>query len=146
MADSNNNAFGLVEAVVRKMPNASRKEQFAEFEQMVDDDGPDRDREIRWYYFVNMRDPIIRGDRKHSPPQQSHEQRQEYEQRVESIKDKIVLLALAMPNGKAMSACTGSEMDKFGGAYKAIAKRVGPTNTVGAVLTEEQVKALVKPG
>lgn len=140
------NPLDLVEIVVKKMPDADRKERFAEFEQLLADEGEAYERAVRWYFFVNMHDVVTRAPR-NSHQSQGVRAQQQAEQRaaVESIKGQIMLLALTMPNGKAMSVCTGSEMDKFGGAYKAIAKRVGPTNTVGAVLTEDQVKALVKP-
>jgi hypothetical protein len=53
-----------------------------------------------------------------------------------------VLLNLMMPNNKQMRHCTGAEMKGFGVAYAEIAKRVGE-NTVGAVLTEAEVRALL---
>lgn len=138
------NPLDLVEAVVKDMPNADRKERFAEFESRLSDEGEAYERAVRWYFFVNMHDVLIRGKRKDAPsPDERRQAVEEKRAAVELVKRQIALLALTMPNGKPMSACTGSEMDKFGAAYKAIAKRVGPTKTVGDVLSEEQVRVLV---
>lgn len=143
------NPLELVELVVKKMPDADRKERFAEFEQLLTEEGEAYERAVRWYFFVNMHDYLTTRRSKPLSPEARREQAaaQAAAQReaVDTIKGQIMLLALTMPNGMAMSACTGSDMDKFGGAYKAIAKRVGPRKTVGEVLTEEQVRALVKP-
>lgn len=141
-----NNPLDLVEIVVKKMPDADRKERFSEFEQLLADEGEAYERAVRWYFFVNMHDLVTRAPRVTHGAAGDRDARQRQQRAVvESIKGQIMLLALTMPNGRAMSECTGSEMDKFGAAYKAIAKRVGPTKTVGNVLTEEQVRALVKP-
>lgn len=71
-------------------------------------------------------------------------QREELTSKVEAIKEQIMLLNLEMPNGKRMRWCTGAEMEKFGARYQQIAKKVGKTKTVGEVLSEEQVKAIMK--
>ena len=63
---------------------------------------------------------------------------------VENIKQQIMLLNLEMPNGKRMRWCTGAEMEKFGGAFSRIGKKVGKSKTVGQVLSEEQVKSLMR--
>lgn len=63
---------------------------------------------------------------------------------VENIKEQVMLLNMEMPNGKRMRWCTGAEMQKFGGAFTKIGKKVGTTKTVGAVLDEKQVRQLLK--
>lgn len=71
-------------------------------------------------------------------------QRQELASKVQSFTEQIMLLNLEMPNGKRMRWCTGAEMEKFGTRYQQIAKKVGKTKTVGQVLTEDQIKAILK--
>ncbi len=56
---------------------------------------------------------------------------------------QVLLLNLAMPNGKPKRLCTGAEMSKFGKAYERIAERVGKANLVGDALTENEVRALI---
>lgn len=68
----------------------------------------------------------------------------EYARKVASIKDQVMLLNLEMPNGKRMRFCTGSEMAEFGKAYTKIAKRVGSTKLVGSVLSEQDVRRLLR--
>jgi hypothetical protein len=62
---------------------------------------------------------------------------------VANIKEQIMLLNLEMPNGKRMRWCTGAEMEKFGGAYVRIGKKVGKTKMVGSELSEQQVREIV---
>lgn len=68
---------------------------------------------------------------------------QEREAKIQEISDRL-LLNLEMPNGKRMRWCTGGEMKKFGGAYTRIGEKVGRSKTVGQVLSEDQVKAIMK--
>jgi SepF-like predicted cell division protein (DUF552 family) len=58
-------------------------------------------------------------------------------------KETILFLNMEMPNGKRMRWCTGAEMQKFGGAFTKIGKRVGSTKTVGQVLDEKQVRQII---
>lgn len=59
---------------------------------------------------------------------------------VENIKEQILLLNQEMPNGKRLRFCSGAEVAKFGAGYSKIAKKVGPTKLVGAVLSEPEVR------
>lgn len=52
---------------------------------------------------------------------------------------KVILLGLAMPNGKPLSKCTGADCRSFGGWFQALGRRVPARKTVGEVLTEDQV-------
>lgn len=62
---------------------------------------------------------------------------------VEAIKHQIIILNLEMPNGQRMRYCTGAQMEKFGGAFGRIGKKVGKTKRVGEVLSEKQVKEIM---
>lgn len=63
---------------------------------------------------------------------------------AEEVKMKIIGRALDMitPNGKKLSACNGAECVAFGGWYARIGAAVGPTRTVGEVLTNEELARL----
>jgi hypothetical protein len=50
-----------------------------------------------------------------------------------------LLLDLPMPNGKRLRDCTGDDCRHFGGWFLALATKVGPTNLVGDVLSEQEV-------
>lgn len=60
-------------------------------------------------------------------------------ERVEYIKEQIILLNQEMPNGKRARNCTLDYMYKLGGAYRKIGKQ-GSTRLVGAVYNEEQYR------
>jgi hypothetical protein len=49
-----------------------------------------------------------------------------------------------MPNNKLMKNCTGAEMAKLGSRFIRIAEKVGKDRLVGAMLTEDQFKELIK--
>lgn len=93
----------------------------------------------------NAQDGYSRGGaRRRRSPQESARERAEIAAAVENIKSQILLLNLEMPNGKRMRYCTGAEMAKFGKAYERIAKKVGSTKMVASVLSEAQVRALMR--
>jgi CheY-like chemotaxis protein len=62
-------------------------------------------------------------------------------------KAKVILLDLMMPTGKPLRDCTGAEVRKLaksvGGWLAAIAARVKPTQTVGAVLSEGELQRML---
>jgi hypothetical protein len=62
------------------------------------------------------------------------------------LKAGVILLEMTMPNGKLLRDCTGAECSKLsskiGGWLLRISKRVRPTQTVGSVLNEDQVRQL----
>lgn len=64
---------------------------------------------------------------------------------VSRIKVKA-LLNIMTPGGKKLRACTGLECLHFGGWYHLIAQRVGPTQLVGDVLDEKQLRGLYRAG
>jgi hypothetical protein len=55
---------------------------------------------------------------------------------------KLMLLELVMPNGKQLAACTGPECASFGSWFARLADKTPDGKTVGAALTEDQVRAL----
>lgn len=99
---------------------------------------------MEWYFFVNMRDYLVNSRNRNPDPVERAQSRQRQAEVVESIKAQIVMLDLTMTNGKAMRDCTGAEMAKFGNRYQRIAEKVGKAKLVGAVLNEDQVKAIMK--
>lgn len=142
---SDHNPRDLVIETVREMPDASRKERFERFWVSLGDVGVDYHRAVAWYFFVNMHDYLTTGRNQRDPVERTEAKAKQREQ-VESIKAQIVvvMLDLTMPNGKPMKDCTGAEMGRFGNRYQRIAEKVGKAKLVGAVLSEDQVKAIMK--
>lgn len=141
---SDHNPRDLVVELVKKNPDRDRKELFNSFRETLDEAGDDYRRAVEWYFFVNMYDYLVTSRRTPADPMERAQAKAKQTEMVESIKAQIVLLDLTMPNGKAMKDCTGGEMSKFGNRFQRIAEKVGKTKLVGAVLNEEQVKAIMK--
>lgn len=133
------NPIDLVKLVVEKMPNAGRKERFAEFEELLAAEGEVYERAVRWYFFVNMHDYLTT---RRSSPANSASRTSKVEDIVNKVRE-AVLLDLVMPNEKRLRDCTGAECAKFGGFYAKIARKVGKTKIVGEVLNEVQIRALL---
>lgn len=142
-AKEDNNPRDFVVEVIKKAPDATRKEQFEEFRALLADNSDEYQRAVDWYFFVNMHD-YMTSNRSRPDPVQRAEARQQQSEVVERIKAQIIMLDLTMPNGKAMKDCTGAEMARFGNRYQQIAEKVGKAKTVGSVLNEDQVKAIMK--
>lgn len=140
---TDHNPRDLVIETVKAMPEASRAERFERFRLILAEMGDEYHRAIEWYFFVNMHDYLTTA-RNQRDPMQRAEAKVKQTELVESIKAQIVMLDLTMPNGKAMKDCTGAEMAKFGNRFQKIAERVGKAKTVGSVLSEEQVKGIMK--
>jgi hypothetical protein len=103
-------------------------------------------RAVDWYFFLHMYD-YATDPRRSGPapdPVQRAEARVQRREAIQRVAAQIVMLDLTMPNGKTMRECTGAEMAKFGNRFQKIAEKVGKTKTVGAVLSEEQVRGIMK--
>jgi len=143
---SAHNPRDLVVTVLEKYPDADREEQFREFRNLLDKRADAFQRAVDWYFFLNMSTYMTTNSngRESPDPMQRAEAKARQQEMVENIKAQIVMLDLTMPNGKPMKDCTGAEMAKFGNRYQRIAAKVGKANTVGSVLNEDQVKAILK--
>lgn len=140
-----NNPRDLIIEVIEKNPEADRKTRFEEFRTLLQDSGDDYQRAVDFYFFINMHDYLTTNrSHRHRVPLDRAAAKQHQSIAVENIKAQIVMLDLTMPNGKSMRDCTGSEMATFGSRFQRIAEKVGKTKIVGAVLNEEQIKAIMK--
>lgn len=142
-AKTENNPRDLVAKVIRSRPDATRKELFQDFRQLLDEYGDEYKSAVDWYFFVNMHDYMTTNRSRPNPAQRAQEAKKKRVM-IDAIKSQIVALELIMPNGKQMGDCTGAEMQNFGGAFNAIGKKVGPKGFVGKTLTEQQVRRLLK--
>lgn len=134
----------LVLKVIEENPGIEKKQAFEMFLIAV---GTDRGywRAMAFYFFVHMWEYAFGPATRTSPdPVQRAEAKAQQAERVEQFKAQIILLDLPMANGKPMRDCTGAEMAKFGNRYQRIAEKVGKAKLVGAVLNEDQVKAIMK--
>lgn len=138
------NPLDLVSEAIEKNPTGTRAEQFEAFRELLDQHSDAYQRAVDWYFFLNMHSYNFTNRNGKSEAVDRSIRRTRQSEMVESIKAQIMLLDLAMPNGKPMRACTGAEMAKFGNRYQRIAEKVGKVRTVGMVLDEEQVRKIMQ--
>jgi hypothetical protein len=105
------------------------------------------------YPEPNQDDTPSPEERKQTAQAEKRKIEEELKQKVESaIKQKaqIILLDMVLPNGKALRDCTGRECKQMGGKMGTwlgkIAERVKPTELVGSVLKEADVRKLFPGG
>lgn len=95
---------------------------------------------------LSAQEGYVRREQARRPPSTPEQRQQRSEEIATAAKvaaQQILLLNQEMPNGKRMRFCTGEEMGKFGSGYTRIAKKVGKTKMVGAVLDEKAVRELM---
>lgn len=141
------NPRDLVIDVVKNMPDDEVKAQFEQFRTLLKEEPDGYQRAVDWYFFVNMRDYLVSNRNRPAPdPVERANAKAQQQETVERIKGQIIMLDFLMPigDGKPMRDCTGAEMARLGNRYQKIADKVGKTKTVGEVLNEEQVRALMK--
>lgn len=99
------------------------------------------------YWFANNYYSLT-GDRTPTEPRQASAQKVAA---VEAIKEKVkerirheamLLLDTVLPNGKALKDTTFGECTKIGGALKLIASKGKPSQVVGKVLSDAQLRKL----
>jgi hypothetical protein len=96
------------------------------------------------YWFTNNYRSLFK---KTMSPDEQAKRAEEFRIKREEVKAEIkrratrmVLLDLAMPNGKALRDCTGRDCKKAGGWFTKLAKMIKPDDVVGKVLSETQVR------
>jgi hypothetical protein len=137
------NPRALIVKIIEDNPDMDKKELFEIFRvELLDEPGGQR--AVEWYFFVNMYEYATTSRNRKLGPVDRAEAHQRKAEAIEKGIAQIMLLDLDMPNGKAMKDCTGAEMARFGSRFQKIADRVGKAKTVGAVLSEDQVKAIMK--
>jgi hypothetical protein len=135
----------LLLKLIEENPSMDEKELLDQYTKAVRDNYTYLDPIVE-YWFANNYHSLMRQ-------RQTPETREEKTARaiaVENVKETIkqratrmVLLDLVQPNGKALRDCTGKDCTKFGGWLANIAKKVKPTEKVGDVLSESEVRKLM---
>lgn len=137
-----NNPRDLLVRVIEDNPGAGEAEWLKSFTRAVRDDEDYLDPIIGYWFANNYRSliPVRRAT-----PQRRAAQAKARAAVVETIKLRIAAISLSfiMPNGKELRDSTGKECAQAGGWLAKIAKRVKPTEKVGSVLTEGQLRRLV---
>ncbi len=131
--------------LIEQNPDADKESLFKLFREQLDDE-PKYQEAVSLYFFINMYEyAVTRPEReKRGRAVRRTDSDIQHRQMVEQAKAQIVMLDLTMPNGKQMRDCTGAEMSAFGTRFQKIAQRVGKTKVVGAVLSEDQVRQIMK--
>jgi len=132
----------LFSEIASSHPNAGEETLRRHFRKMAraDEDYLDAiidyafDAAFRAYERQVEKQPVSAQDRAISAAKRA-EALQVHAERVEFIKEQIIMLNQEMPNGKRARNCTLDYMFRLGGAYKKIGKR-GSQKLVGSVYDE----------
>lgn len=142
----------LVAKLMAKDPGASIDDSFATFLEEIEKPRNRKHLMSALEYahanaYVALHKP---QPRKPTPAQAAQEKKQQValvEQHKQIFKVKafqIVMLDLVLPTGKALRDSTGKDCAKAGGWLAAIAKKIKPADIVGKVLSEAEVRQLMK--
>lgn len=142
----------LVAKLMAKDPGASIDDSFAMFLEEIE---KPRNRKHLMsaleYAHANAYGALHKPQPRKATPVQAAKAKVEQVALVEQAKQKIkvaavrmVLLDMVMPNGKALRDSTGKDCAKAGGWLAAIAKKIKPADIVGKVLSEAEVRELLK--
>lgn len=143
-AKEHDNPRDLVLETIKKGPSLTRKERFEDFRGLLKENNEEYQRAVDWYFFVNMHDYFTTNRSRPADPVERAEARQRQSETVERIKAQIILLDLTMPNGRLLGDCTGADLMTMNSRFKKLADRVGKAKIVRDVLTEDQVKEIMK--
>lgn len=139
---SADNPRELLIKLIEDNKEATKDDLFRMFQDQIDSEASYQ-RAVNWYFFVNMYEYAVTGRNN-----KSQEARGASKARVsamaESIKEQIAMLDFPMTNGKLLGDCTGGELSTMSNRYQKLAERVGKAKTVRSVLTEDQVKAILR--
>jgi hypothetical protein len=146
MKVTGNNIRVVVERLQTEHPGAGQTELVSMLAERMQNDRAVR--EAAALYVIKMAVPLracfdTRLQLRSAPAEQQARERAGMHTAAATAAAQVLLLNLAMPNGKPMRLCTGAEMAGFGAGYARIAEKVGKANLVGAVLTEAQLQALI---
>lgn len=143
--------LGLLIAVIRVDPEASKESHLAQFRTLLLQEDYYEFLEaliLEWFsikFSTAMRaaqPPTAEALRKRAAARKADRKRES--DLITKAKGLIGtrLLDFIMPNSKKLRDCTGAECKQFGGLFARIGKRVGNKRVVGDVLSAEQLARL----
>lgn len=140
---SNKNPLEPLARMIEDDPTASFGLLFKKWKKIIERDGELLDA-VLLYAFRNYHSLI---ERDNSEPQETTETR---EKRKEAIAKAVetarpyLLLEMKMPNGKKLGECTFREVSEFGTIFKLLSTKGKPSQKVGEVLTNDDLKKLLR--
>lgn len=141
------NPRDTLKTIIEEHPKADREKLLEIFTQTVFDRNQRGLLEtIIEYWFANNLSSLLHSDSK---------LRAEFARpQISKIKDKIrerikiaagvVLMDLVMPNQKRLGDCSGAECAAVGGWLSVVAARMSPSQIVGKVFSEEEMRAMLE--
>ncbi len=143
--------LALLISVIRDQGGTNEVQHKIAFQRLLDENGYEDFRDavvdewIRIKYstaFAAAHPPSVE-ELKHRAAANKAKQAAERKE-IDKAKIRITTaLSLIMPNKKTLARCTGAECILFGSWYVKIGERIGPTQLVGRVLTNQDLAALM---
>lgn len=137
---SKKNPMEVLVGLVEADPTADQDRLFGQWWKKIRGDDEQIEAVAR-HSFTNMLTAIERGSRK---PKQRTAEDMEQERRaigaLVNLVKNVVLMDIVLPNGKKLRDCTFAECSAAGGWFKLVATKGKPSELVGKVLSEEQLR------
>jgi hypothetical protein len=140
----------LLRMLVQKNPRWSRERIFDEFKIQIEQSTSKKyiDTIVEYWFANNYHSLVEREEPFRNRSARKQEELTEQLNNTIEHRAKIFLLDIMMPNGKLLRACTGAECKEFSSKLGAwllrISKTIKPTDIVGDVLTETQIRKLYR--
>jgi hypothetical protein len=154
------NPRDLLVRIVEANPQGTRGQWYFELvDELLSEDGVDYLKSVIEYWFSNNLNSLLDKPRcPPRPPVNRAEKAAKSEAKIKAaitaadkhvellVDEKVerILLDLEMPNGKPLRDCTGADLSKMEGWVGRMRERVGPKQTVGKVLSEDDVRGYWK--
>lgn len=148
MRSAHTNPMEILARLVEASPRASDEILFLQWAEAMKKDDDLLLAALR-HTFTNLRSALTRSAvlrERQSPEQRQVENakiKAEVSKKVDAVKS-IVLLNLLLPNGKAARYSTFADAGRAGGFWTKVSKLGKPQQIIGQVVTEEQLRALLK--
>ena len=139
---STKSPFNLLIDIIDGDPTADNKRLFNAWFAAVKQDEEYLEA-VAWHTFANLIAALENRKRKQAVPktQTVAQQRAEINALMSKLTD-IVLMDLQLPNGKVLREATFAECSAAGGWFKMLAAKGKPSEVVGEVLTEQDLKEI----
>lgn len=137
------NPRDVLNRIIEAMPGASRESVLAALRDAVKEPAAELHLDaIIEYWFANNYRALTEPRRPPAGP--STAMVAEAKATIKQRAERMVLLDMILPNGKALREATGRDCKRAGGWLRAIAQRIKPNERVGDVLTESDVRKLYR--
>ena len=139
---STKNPMEILVGLIEGNPTADASQLFDEWIPIIREDDALLEAALR-HTFANLYNALKRPPkRKGRHPTQTVEQRQEQVAKSAKLIVQVMLMNITLPSGKKLAEATFKECAEAGGWFARVAKKGKPSEIVGRVLTEQDLRKI----